>query len=159
MADTAPFPANKSELVELVSSHQAQPFHLKVFLHNQFATNFSRWTEDQVARYLKMYRYISTLISTYLQDDSVLHVSHNVTNYEFFYEPFYVSLDSVPRYDERFVGYGFTRNTQVKGSLLKLLAMNLRKVSQCLEKAPISPSDSIRRFQQGEDSSRGLGAQ
>ena len=114
MADTAPFPANKSELVELVSSHQAQPFHLKVFLHNQFATNFSRWTEDQVARYLKMYRYISTLISTYLQDDSVLHVSHNVTNYEFFYEPFYVSLDSVPRYDERFVGYGFTRNTQVK---------------------------------------------
>ena len=116
MADTAPFPANKSELVELVSSHQAQPFHLKVFLHNQFATNFSRWTEDQVARYLKIDKYISTstVISTYLQDDSVLHVSHNVTNYEFFYEPFYVSLDSVPRYDERFVGYGFTRNTQVK---------------------------------------------
>ena len=52
MADTAPFPSNKSELVELVSRHQAQPFHLKVFLHNQFATNFSRWTEDQVAAYL-----------------------------------------------------------------------------------------------------------
>ena len=48
------------------------------------------------------------------QDDSVVHVSHNVTNYEFFYEPFYVSLDSAPRYDERFVGYGFTRNTQVR---------------------------------------------
>jgi len=46
------------------------------------------------------------------QDDSVVHVSHNVTNYEFFYEPFYVSLDTAPAYDERFVGYGFTRNTQ-----------------------------------------------
>ena len=48
------------------------------------------------------------------QDDSVLHVSHNVTEFEFFYEPFYVSLDTAPRYDERFVGYGFTRNTQVR---------------------------------------------
>jgi hypothetical protein len=43
----------------------------------------------------------------------VVHVSHSVTNYEFFYEPFYVSLDIVPEYDERFLGYGFTRNTQV----------------------------------------------
>ena len=48
------------------------------------------------------------------QDDSVLHISHNVTEFEFFYEPFYVSLDTAPRYDERFVGYGFTRNTQVR---------------------------------------------
>ena len=46
-------------------------------------------------------------------EDSVVHVSHNVTNYEFFYEPFFVSLDTAPIYDERFVGYGFTRNTQV----------------------------------------------
>ena len=40
-------------------------------------------------------------------------MSHNVTAFEFFYEPFYVSLDSAPAYDERFEGYGFTRNTQV----------------------------------------------
>ena len=45
-----------------------------------------------------------------------VHVSHNVTEFEFFYEPFYVSLDSGPEYDERFLGYGFTRNTQVRGS-------------------------------------------
>ena len=54
----------------------------------------------------------------------MLHVSHNVTNYEFFYEPFYVSLDSVPRYDERFVGYGFTRNTQVKSEMIFIGAFN-----------------------------------
>ena len=65
MADTAPFPANKSELVELVSRHQAQPFHLKVFLHNQFATNFSRWTEDQVAGYLQIDRYLLQYLHIY----------------------------------------------------------------------------------------------
>ena len=54
----------------------------------------------------------------------MLHVSHNVTNYEFFYEPFYVSLDSVPRYDERFVGYGFTRNTQVNTERIFIRAFN-----------------------------------
>ena len=58
------------------------------------------------------------------QDDSVVHISHNVTNFEFFYEPFYVSLDTVPRYDERFVGYGFTRNTQVYQFINKLIIMN-----------------------------------
>ena len=47
------------------------------------------------------------------QTGQVVHVSHNVTAFEFFYEPFYVSLDSAPLYDERFEGYGFTRNTQV----------------------------------------------
>jgi len=36
-----------------------------------------------------------------------------VTNFEFLYEPFYVAPDTVPGHDERFVGYGFTRNTQV----------------------------------------------
>lgn len=42
------------------------------------------------------------------------HVSYNVTNFEFLYEPFYVSKDAdTPEHDERFIGYGFTRNTQV----------------------------------------------
>ena len=47
------------------------------------------------------------------QDDSVLHVSHEA-KYEVFYEPFYVSLDTTPPHDERFLGYGFTRNSQVR---------------------------------------------
>lgn len=41
------------------------------------------------------------------------HVSHDVTNFELLYEPFYVAPDAVPPHDERFLGYGFTRNTQV----------------------------------------------
>lgn len=45
-----------------------------------------------------------------------VYVSHNVTNFEFFYEPFYVARDTVPAHDERFMGYGYTRNTQASKS-------------------------------------------
>lgn len=48
-----------------------------------------------------------------------VHISHNVTNFEFLYEPFYVAPDTVPPHDERFLGYGFTRNTQVNEDPLK----------------------------------------
>jgi len=46
-------------------------------------------------------------------DEERIVVSHNVTNFEFLYEPFYVAADTVPEHDERFIGYGYTRNTQV----------------------------------------------
>lgn len=47
-------------------------------------------------------------------ETSETHISHNVTNFELLYEPFYVAPDTVPAHDERFLGYGFTRNTQVR---------------------------------------------
>ena len=40
--DKASFPANKSQLSRLIKMFRAQPFHSKVFVHNQFATNFSQ---------------------------------------------------------------------------------------------------------------------
>lgn len=36
------FPGNKSELVRLANKGLARPFHHKVFIYNQYATNFSR---------------------------------------------------------------------------------------------------------------------
>jgi hypothetical protein len=54
------------------------------------------------------------------------HVSHNVTNFELLYEPFYVAPDTVPAHDERFLGYGFTRNTQVTIGLRPCLASGLK---------------------------------
>lgn len=50
----------------------------------------------------------------------VTYISHNVTNFEFLYEPFYVSKDTAPVHDERFVGYGYTRNTQVRSANLPI---------------------------------------
>ena len=35
-------PRNKSDLAHLVEKKLAQPFHSKIFVHNQFATNFSK---------------------------------------------------------------------------------------------------------------------
>lgn len=88
------FPPNKTELVRLANKGLARPFHQKVFIYNQYATNFSRW-QSAVA------------------EEKGVHVSHPVTNFEFLYEPFYVAPDSAPPHDERFIGYGYTRNTQV----------------------------------------------
>ncbi|XP_063530052.1 beta-1,4-glucuronyltransferase 1-like [Cydia strobilella] len=91
----ASFPANKSELLRLSKKKLAIPFHRKVFIYNQYASNFTRWE------------------ATGGNESAYTHVSHNVTNFELLYEPFYVAPDTVPGHDERFLGYGFTRNTQV----------------------------------------------
>ncbi|XP_032511691.1 beta-1,4-glucuronyltransferase 1 [Danaus plexippus] len=91
----ANFPTNKSELLRLSRNKLAIPFHRKVFIYNQYASNFSRWESSGG----------NESLST--------HISHTVTNFELLYEPFYVAPDTVPAHDERFLGYGFTRNTQV----------------------------------------------
>lgn len=70
-----------------------------------------------VTRFLSLILYIfrweaDTGSSSTMVED-LTHISYNVTNFEFLYEPFYVSTDLVPMHDERFLGYGFTRNTQV----------------------------------------------
>lgn len=36
------FPLNKTELIRLAKKGLARPFHWKVFIHNQYATNFTR---------------------------------------------------------------------------------------------------------------------
>ncbi|XP_053599810.1 beta-1,4-glucuronyltransferase 1 isoform X2 [Plodia interpunctella] len=91
----ANFPANKTELLRLSKNKLAIPFHRKVFIYNQYASNFSRWEQSGG------------------NESSDTHISHNVTNFELLYEPFYVAPDTVPAHDERFLGYGFTRNSQV----------------------------------------------
>jgi N-acetyllactosaminide beta-1,3-N-acetylglucosaminyltransferase len=54
-------------------------------------------------------------------EGEAVRVSHSVTNFEFLYEPFYVAPDTVPPHDERFLGYGYTRNTQVSLSLVTVV--------------------------------------
>lgn len=93
----SPLPHNRTSLLKLSSKGKARPFHHKVFVHNQHATNFSRWEAREQQ----------------FRGETTVTVSHPVTNFEFFYEPFYISRDDVPMHDERFLGYGFTRNTQV----------------------------------------------
>ncbi|KYM77719.1 N-acetyllactosaminide beta-1,3-N-acetylglucosaminyltransferase [Atta colombica] len=96
------FPPNKTELIRLATKGLARPFHQKVFIHNQFATNFTRWLQDVSLNHVH-HENVKT---------GKVYISHDVTNFEFLYEPFYVAKDIVPPHDERFMGYGYTRNTQ-----------------------------------------------
>ncbi|KYN23020.1 N-acetyllactosaminide beta-1,3-N-acetylglucosaminyltransferase, partial [Trachymyrmex cornetzi] len=96
------FPPNKTELIRLATKGLARPFHQKVFIHNQFATNFTRWLQDVSPNHVH-HENVKT---------GKVYISHDVTNFEFLYEPFYVAKDIVPPHDERFMGYGYTRNTQ-----------------------------------------------
>ena len=87
--------------------------------------------------YLKLIRlFINFFRYEKKQEESSLHISHTVRNFEFFYEPFYISLDTAPPFDERFIGYGFTRNTQV-GKILTLhivLTKTLFRKSKTMKK-------------------------
>ncbi|CAG2054209.1 unnamed protein product [Timema podura] len=141
--DRVKFPHNKTDLIRLAKKGLARPFHHKVFIFNQFATNFSKGEEvrtmqrktgkfegghiairkplglrealgssNKDAEWLNEEEVEKPIESNEGLENSAVHVSHNVTNFEFLYEPFYVAPDTVPAHDERFIGYGYTRNTQ-----------------------------------------------
>lgn len=94
LPETVTVPRTKEDLLLMVKRKRARPFHQKSFIHNQYATNHVAWEA------LK-------------HRGPGVRAAYKISTYEFFYEPFYVASKAVPRYDERFVGYGFTRNTQV----------------------------------------------
>ena len=48
----------------------------------------------------------------YIGNEKSVDVSHKAV-YHISYEPFYITSQNIPSYDERFEGYGNTRNSQV----------------------------------------------
>ena len=93
--DTIPFPSNKKELVSLIEKGTAREFHIQAFAQNQANSNLPLWAN---------YTY---------EIESTMEVIYNITSWEEYWEPIYIADSNVPEFDERFVGYGFTRNTQV----------------------------------------------
>lgn len=56
-------------------------------------------------------------------NDGKVKISHKILEKRIkMYEPFYVSSDDIPPYDERFLGYGFTRNSQVYSHDISIVA-------------------------------------
>ena len=92
---TTKSPANKCELVKLVKTKLARPFHEEVFDLNQKSSDLNRWLA------------LTVPLSTSLK------VAYRISDYVFGYEPIYVARANTPEFDERFIGYGMTRNTQV----------------------------------------------
>jgi len=86
-------PANKTELVRLVKEKRARQFHQALYSINQKSSDLKRWEAIPQAEQLD--------------------VAYKVDKYIFKYEPLYVARADTPPFDERFIGFGMTRNTQV----------------------------------------------
>ena len=91
--DISHLPRNKSELIHLIKADKARPFHIEFFHLNQLSSNLSRWQQ--------------------LPDSRDLEAAYKVNNYIFNYEPLYIARSDAPAFDERFIGFGMDRNSQV----------------------------------------------
>ncbi|XP_042884097.1 beta-1,4-glucuronyltransferase 1-like [Penaeus japonicus] len=91
------FPENKKELLELARKKLAQVFHAKVYGKNQGNGKFpERWEVEPAGGNSSEYR-----------------VLYDIPNYQEFWEPLMVLPYTAPWHDERFVGFGFNRNSHM----------------------------------------------
>lgn len=88
------------------------------FLHRKIALSLAYKQDLFLCRWSETFLneepvHISHLVNYNITSSSVFHGQYS------FYEPFYISPNTIPFYDERFVGYGFTRNSQVSKNTYK----------------------------------------
>ena len=86
-------PKDKDELVELFHDGLARSFHIAFFSPNQMSSQLPKWIR--------------------MPKQERLGVAYEIEKFRMFYEPMYVSRSNTPLFDERFIGFGMTRNTQV----------------------------------------------
>ncbi|KAK8379576.1 hypothetical protein O3P69_019490 [Scylla paramamosain] len=91
-------PRDKMALLRLLLSGKARRFHLKVYQKNQGNSHLEHWEVERLSMF------------TQSQPFSVLF---NISTYEEFWEPVLILPRGSPPFDERFIGYGFTRSSQV----------------------------------------------
>ena len=84
-------PRTKEELLTFIKEKEARQFHLGLL--NQMASNLRRWER--------------------IPESRDLEVAYKVEKYIFMYEPVYVARADTPDFDERFIGFGMTRTTQL----------------------------------------------
>ncbi|XP_049864615.1 beta-1,4-glucuronyltransferase 1-like isoform X2 [Schistocerca gregaria] len=86
-------PRDKTELRQLALSQQVRPYHWTVYRRNQRCVQPARWLFHE-------------------SNASQLNIAYEMP-YEWKAEPVFVATsEDLPLFDETFVGYGFTRNTQ-----------------------------------------------
>ena len=91
--EVSSLPQNKTDLLKLVGEKKARQFHQALYSINQKSSNLQRWEK--------------------IPETDNLEVAYKVEKYIFKYEPLYVARGDTPPFDERFIGFGMTRNTQV----------------------------------------------
>ena len=86
-------PTNKTELLQFVKNKQARQFHQALYSINQKSSNLKHWEK--------------------IPQTEEIEIAYKVEKYIFKYEPLYIARGDSPAFDERFIGFGMTRNTQV----------------------------------------------
>ncbi|XP_059481227.1 beta-1,4-glucuronyltransferase 1-like isoform X2 [Neocloeon triangulifer] len=89
-------PKDKHDLLQFVANNSARQYHIEVFEPNQACSKLKNW--EAIAR-------------NNSAESTEVRVAYEV-KYKFWYEPVYVTKQGSPKFDERYVGYGMTRNTQ-----------------------------------------------
>jgi len=77
----------------MVKGGKARQFHQALYSINQKSSDLKKWEG--------------------LEQSDKLDTAYTVEKYIFKYEPLYVARADTPQFDERFIGFGMTRNTQV----------------------------------------------
>lgn len=102
-------PANKRELLQYLKKKWARRFHIKTFNPNQANSQLGIWETLGITRKMKG-KAKDSLMKTV---NGTLKVLYDVTSWKNLWEPVYVAEATVPPFDERFIGYGCTRSSQV----------------------------------------------
>ncbi|XP_064118810.1 beta-1,4-glucuronyltransferase 1-like isoform X2 [Macrobrachium nipponense] len=116
-------PVDKSELLLFLKKNKlARRFHVKIFKPNQANSQLKLWERPTAGKELKgkkdrkqqQQQQQEALQDSLMREaNGTLRVLYDVTTWQNFWEPVYVARAPVPPFDERFVGYGCTRSSQI----------------------------------------------
>ncbi|XP_060711323.1 beta-1,4-glucuronyltransferase 1 [Hemiscyllium ocellatum] len=102
MRHTRRLPQHKAELQQLYQVAEVRPFYAELCPRCQAPTNYSRWINLPAA---------ATATTSTSSTGPALRVAYT-QEWTDPWEPFYISRNTVPPYDERFEQYGFNRISQ-----------------------------------------------
>ena len=102
-------PRNKKDLLAMVEKQEARPFYLELCWKCQKVTGYAAWEQSRPSSTAAP---ISGEGPENQDHEDQLSVLHTV-GWKDAWEPFYISRNDVPFYDERFRQYGFNRVSQV----------------------------------------------
>ncbi|KAK3863879.1 hypothetical protein Pcinc_030382 [Petrolisthes cinctipes] len=101
--DGVSLPTHKKQLLHLIHHNKARRFHIKVYIKNQGNSHLELWEVEP----------LHNDTTTPTPSSASYSVLYNISSYEEFWEPVLVLPRTAPPFDERFMGYGFTRSSQV----------------------------------------------
>ena len=109
-------PKDKNELLGLLKNKLSRPFHSALFSINQKASKLKLWEAIKPNNANGSHHNEKSTLETTTSSIPMheLDVGYKVDKYQFKYEPLYVAKSDTPIFDERFIGFGMTRNTQVR---------------------------------------------